>query len=130
MSTNISIKIFLLFLSCFQTRLQFHAGPVCRQVWQGERRHVTNGRNWFTFDASSRAYKGQFRAILYTIACEWVSFLFSAVTIPFAIITCKFHYRLSSKKALFHQGNIEWYSSTASRLKRMFYLLHANIVYS
>ena len=55
-----------------------------------------------------------------------VYFFFSAVTVTLAIVTCKFHYRLLWKKDSFRKGNIEWSSSTSSRLKLTFYLPHAN----
>ena len=89
--------------------------------------HVTNGRNWFTFDASPCALKTQIQrnSVQHRLWMGSVFFL-SAVTISLAIVSCKFHYHLPWQKALFRQGNIDGSSSTSSRLKLTFYLPHAD----
>ena len=65
---------------------------------------VTNVRDWFTFNASSRAKQRQIsRNSVYHRVWRGIVFL-PAVTIPLAIVSCKFHYRPPWKKTTYRQG--------------------------
>ena len=91
--------------------------------------HVRNGRNGSLSVPLLVLNKGQFHAILCTIAGRLVSFLFSAVTTALAIVTGKFHYRLHWKKPRSEKGTLSGLAKHSSRLKLTFYLQHANFAH-
>ena len=111
------VSFFTVVVSCWLQKDIIIDSITFRKLYQRERRSTVRFITWIydcvwyirTLQAAVTGSlstpllvpnKGQFCAILCTFACGWVPYFLSAVTIPLAIVTCKFRYRLIWKKCL------------------------------